>query len=66
MSNAAYIGSCDGGVTPAGHGGRPFGTGADVVGNDHGGGKWERGGKLLRLNSSTFHRGVAPTYSESR
>jgi hypothetical protein len=63
MSYVAYTKS---GVAPAGRGGRPSGTGADVVGDDHCGGESERGGKLLRLNGSTFRRGVAPTWSESR
>ena len=61
MIYAADTGSFDGGViTPAGHGGRPFGTGAVVVGNGRVGGESERGGRLLRRNGSTFRRGVAP------
>ena len=66
MSYAAYTESFNGGVTPAGHGGRSSGMGAVVVGGDHVGGEWERGGSMLRLNGSTFRRGVAPTRSESR
>jgi len=63
---AADRDSSDRGQTPSGDRGTPFGTGAGVAGGGHNGGKSGRGGKLLRLNGSTFRRGVASISSESR
>ena len=67
MTNfAADRDSSDWGQRPSGYGGMPVGTGAVVAGGGHSGGQSGRGGKLLRLNGSTFRREVAPTNSESR
>jgi hypothetical protein len=76
MSNGTRTESLDGGVTPAGHRGGSSGTGAhfggrtgDRIGGETGDrirGKSGRGGSSLRLKRSTFHQGVAPTWSEAR
>src|ERR1700759_8109 len=67
MIYAADRRSFHGGVMAReGRGGGRFGTGAAQAGNGRREDESERGGSLLRLNSSTFHWGAAPNWSGAR